>query len=39
VNEAPLTDGWFMKMKIANPRELEALMDEQAYKNYLATLG
>jgi glycine cleavage system H lipoate-binding protein len=27
--------GWIMKIKIADSSELEGLMDEQAYKNFL----
>ena len=39
VNEAPLTDGWFLKVKISNASELNALMDEAAYKDYVKSLG
>jgi glycine cleavage system H protein len=38
VNEAPEGDGWFMKVKIANPGELEGLFDDAGYKAYLETL-
>ena len=31
VNEAPDSDGWFVKVKVADKGELEALMDETAY--------
>lgn len=34
VNEAPETDGWFYKLTLSNPAELDALMDEAAYKTY-----
>jgi glycine cleavage system H protein len=36
VNSAPTGDGWLFKMKIADPKELETLLDEQAYKATLA---
>ena len=39
VNESPEAEGWFVKLKIGNASELEALMDETAYQNYLETLG
>jgi glycine cleavage system H protein len=38
VNTAPEGDGWFFKMTLANPGELEGLMDEAAYKAWVATL-
>jgi glycine cleavage system H protein len=31
VNSAPTGDGWLFKMKIADPAQLEQLLDEQAY--------
>ncbi|GJP74422.1 hypothetical protein CLOP_g5005, partial [Closterium sp. NIES-67] len=31
VNSAPFSDGWIMKVKIANPSELEDLLDEASY--------
>ena len=34
VNEDALGAGWFAKLKIANKAELDALMDEAAYKAY-----
>lgn len=30
--------GWFFKVKIADRAELDALLDEQAYKDYLGSL-
>lgn len=39
VNEAPTGDGWFFKVKIKDPRELDALMDEAAYKKYVEGLA
>jgi glycine cleavage system H protein len=32
VNKAAAGDGWLFKMKLANPAEVDQLMDEQAYK-------
>ena len=34
VNNDPMGDGWFIKLKIADTSELDALMDEDAYKEY-----
>ena len=31
-------DGWFVKIKLANRRELDGLMDEAAYKKYVEGL-
>jgi glycine cleavage system H protein len=39
VNSSPLGEGWFLKVKLSNPGELSALMDEKAYKDYVASLG
>src|SRR3978361_126743 len=38
VNAAPEAAGWFAKLKVANPAEVEALMDRPAYEAYLQTL-
>jgi glycine cleavage system H protein len=32
------TDGWIAKIKMNNPAEIEALMDEAAYQAYLKTV-
>jgi glycine cleavage system H protein len=32
VNSDPMGKGWFFKMKIADPSQIEALMDEPAYR-------
>jgi glycine cleavage system H protein len=32
VNEDPLGQGWFFRVKLSDPAELETLMDEAAYK-------
>ncbi|MGE5145429.1 MAG: glycine cleavage system protein GcvH [Candidatus Eiseniibacteriota bacterium] len=39
VNSAPTGDGWFVKIKIADKGELAALMDEAAYKTFVASLA
>jgi glycine cleavage system H protein len=38
VNAMPEKDGWFAKVKLSNPSELDALMDRPAYEAFLATL-
>lgn len=38
VNSDPLGDGWFFKMKLTDPGELDAYMDEAAYEEYLKSL-
>ena len=38
VNAVPEAGGWFAKVKVANPAEVEALMDRAAYETYLETL-
>jgi glycine cleavage system H protein len=38
VNRAAQTDGWFVKLKLSNTAELDALMDQAAYDAYLKTL-
>lgn len=35
-NSDPLGAGWFFKVKLANPAELDALMDETSYSSYSA---
>jgi len=38
INRDPEGDGWFFKMKLADPQELEQLMDEAAYREWVKTL-
>ncbi len=38
VNTAPETDGWFFKLTVSDAAELEGLMDEAAYKDFVAGL-
>lgn len=39
VNTAAMGDGWFVKIKLSNPSELDKLMDEAAYKKFVEGLG
>lgn len=39
VNEAPTGDGWFMKLRLTNPEQVSALMDEAAYKAFVEEQG
>lgn len=39
VNEAAEGDGWFVKLKPADPAALEGLMDEAAYRAFVAEQG
>ncbi len=38
VNEQAETEGWFVKIKLANPSELDGLMDAAAYKAFVEGL-
>ena len=38
VNGSPEGDGWFVKIKAANKAEIDALMDEAAYADYVKGL-
>ena len=35
VNNNPLGDGWFIKIKLSDPSELDGLMDESTYESYV----
>jgi glycine cleavage system H protein len=39
VNADPMGEGWFLKLRLANPKELDGLMDEAAYQRFVAELG
>lgn len=39
VNTDPVGDGWFAKLRLTDPGELEELMDEAAYKTFCEGLG
>ncbi|HEY7005372.1 MAG TPA: glycine cleavage system protein GcvH [Sphingomicrobium sp.] len=38
VNNDPEGAGWFFKIEVSDPSELEGLMDEGAYRDWLKTL-
>ncbi|HEY7643520.1 MAG TPA: glycine cleavage system protein GcvH [Hyphomicrobiales bacterium] len=38
VNQDPEGGAWFIKIRIGNPRELDMLMSDEAYKDYLETI-
>jgi glycine cleavage system H protein len=35
VNADPLGEGWFMKLRLDDPKELDGLMDEAAYQRFV----
>ncbi|MBN2470543.1 MAG: glycine cleavage system protein GcvH [Anaerolineae bacterium] len=37
INTDPYGDGWFIKIELADPSELDGLMDADAYTKYLET--
>ena len=39
VNGEPTGEGWFLKLRLSAPGELDGLMDEAAYADYVAGLG
>ncbi len=38
VNTSPEQDGWFFKLTLSDPSELDGLMDEAAYKAFVESL-
>jgi glycine cleavage system H protein len=38
INSDPEGAGWFFKLRLSNPGELDGLMDEAAYRDWVATL-
>jgi glycine cleavage system H protein len=38
VNSAPEGEGWFFKLRLADPAELNGLMDGDAYQAFIASL-
>jgi glycine cleavage system H protein len=38
INEDPAGKGWFLKLKLKDPSELEGLMSEEQYREYIASL-
>jgi glycine cleavage system H protein len=39
VNAEPMGKGWFFKVKLSNKAELDELMDEKAYDDFVKSLG
>ena len=39
INSEPTGEGWFMKLKVGDPSQIDALMDEAAYKMFLQGLA
>jgi glycine cleavage system H protein len=39
INEDALGKGWLFRIKLADPKELDGLMNEAAYADYLKTLA
>lgn len=39
VNEDPIGKGWFLRLKLADPSELDGLMDEPAYADFVKRLA
>mgnify|MGYP006452979955 CR=1 FL=1 len=37
VNQSPTGEGWFMKIRISDPAQVEAMMDEAAYNAFTAS--
>ena len=38
INSDPMGEGWFMKLRIANAKEMDDLMDEKAYSGFVQGL-
>ncbi|MEM7046899.1 MAG: glycine cleavage system protein GcvH [Pseudomonadota bacterium] len=38
VNQSPQADGWFVRVKLNNPDELNELMDKAAYDDFVSNL-
>jgi len=39
INSDPYGDGWLIKVRLSSPGELDALMDDAAYRDYLSGLS
>jgi glycine cleavage system H protein len=39
VNADPMGKGWFFKVKLGNPGDLDGLMDQAAYDTFVKSLG
>ena len=38
INRDPEGEGWFFKLKLSNPSEIDGLMDEGSYRDWVKTL-
>ena len=38
INRAPEGEGWFFRLRLADPGELDGLMDESSYRDWVKTL-
>jgi glycine cleavage system H protein len=38
INSDPMGEGWFMKLRTANAKEMDDLMDEAAYQSFIESL-
>jgi glycine cleavage system H protein len=36
VNASPMQDGWFFRIQVSNPADLDTLMDQEGYDRFLA---
>ncbi|MAJ92665.1 MAG: glycine cleavage system protein GcvH [Rhodospirillaceae bacterium TMED63] len=39
VNRAPTGDGWFIKIRLSDPSQLDGMMDEANYNEFVASQG
>jgi len=39
VNQSPTENGWFMKIRISDPSQIDAMMDEGDYNDFTASQG
>jgi glycine cleavage system H protein len=38
VNRSPEADGWFLRLRVSDNADVEGLMDEASYKNFVETI-
>ena len=38
INRDPFGEGWLVRVKLSDPKELDSLMDEAAYRTFVASL-
>jgi glycine cleavage system H protein len=39
VNADPMGEGWFLQLRLDDPKELDELMDEESYRRFVEELG